>query len=77
MFHSFLPAVSNKAKKEMKQTVREWRLHMQTRASLKELAAKYNAVIRSKNLQRRQRCAAQWLRRIAQREPKLFAHWSM
>jgi RNA-directed DNA polymerase len=109
MFHSFLPAVSNKAKKKMRQTVREWRLQMQTRASLKELATKYNAVIRGwvnyygrsyktemqgiarhinlalirwaqkkyKNLHRRQRCAAEWLRRIAQREPKLFAHWSM
>lgn len=46
IFLSFLPAVSNKAKKAMKQTIRGWRLHMQTSLSLKEIAVKYNAVIR-------------------------------
>jgi RNA-directed DNA polymerase len=46
IFHGFLPAVSNKAKKKMRQAVREWRLHMQTGKSLGEIAAKYNAVIR-------------------------------
>ena len=45
-FLSFLPAVSNKAKTEMKQEVRAWRLQMQTSMSLKDLAQKYNAVIR-------------------------------
>jgi len=107
IFHSFLPAVSNKAKKKMKKDIREWRLQRQTSLSLKELADKYNAEIRGwltyygsfyktemktiidninmalikwvqrkyKNLQRRPRRAAQWLRTIAKREPNLFAHW--
>jgi len=46
IFHSFLPAVSDKAKKKMKQAIREWRLQMQTSLNLKELADKYNAKIR-------------------------------
>lgn len=46
VFHSFLPAVSNKAKKKMKKDIREWRLQRQTSLSLKELADKYNAEIR-------------------------------
>ncbi len=46
IFHSFLPAVSNKAKKKMKKDIREWRLQKQTSLSLAELAEKYNAEIR-------------------------------
>lgn len=46
VFHSFLPAVSNKAKKKMKKDIREWRLQRQTSLSMKELADKYNAEIR-------------------------------
>jgi RNA-directed DNA polymerase len=38
-FVSFLPAVSNKAAKRMRQSVRRWRLHMQDNLALEEIAA--------------------------------------
>jgi len=38
--------VSNKAKTAMKQEIRAWRFQMQTSMSMKDLAQKYNAVIR-------------------------------
>ena len=45
-FLGFLPAVSNKAKTDMRQKIRAWRLPLKTSWSLEDLAKKYNAVIR-------------------------------
>jgi RNA-directed DNA polymerase len=45
-FTSFLPAVSPDAMKRMRKTVREWRMHRQTSATLADLARQYNPTIR-------------------------------
>lgn len=45
-FTNFLPAVSDTALKRMRQTVRSWRLHRRTLATLQELAWQYNSTIR-------------------------------
>ncbi|KJK25360.1 DNA polymerase [Burkholderiaceae bacterium 16] len=45
-FTSFLPAASTDAIKRMRQTVRGWKLHRQTPATLAELAKQYNLTIR-------------------------------
>jgi RNA-directed DNA polymerase len=45
-FTGFLPAVSGAAMKRMRQTIREWRLHRRTPATLSELAQQYNPMIR-------------------------------
>lgn len=46
LFTSFLPAVSDAALKRMRKTVRDWRLHRRTPATLAELAQQYNSTIR-------------------------------
>jgi RNA-directed DNA polymerase len=46
VFTSFLPAVSDTALKRMRQTVRGWRLHRRTPATLAELAQQCNSTIR-------------------------------
>src|SRR5215217_1192719 len=46
LFTSFLPAVSDTALKRMRKTVRGWKLHRQTPATLHELAWQYNSTIR-------------------------------
>lgn len=47
IFNSFLPAVSKKALKAMRQEIRlRWKLHLRSDLSLEELAEKYNPVIR-------------------------------
>ena len=45
-FTSFLPAASDDALKQMRQTVRGWRLHRQTSVTLAELARQYDPTIR-------------------------------
>ena len=45
-FIGFIPAVSQKALKAMGSTIRRWRLHRKTGASLQELAAWLNPIIR-------------------------------
>ena len=45
-FTSFLPGVSDDALKRMRRTVRGWRLHRRTPATLAELAQQYNPMIR-------------------------------
>jgi len=45
-FTSFLPAVSSEAMKRMRQTIKGWRLHRQTFATLEHLAHQYNATLR-------------------------------
>ncbi len=45
-FVNFSPAVSNKATKSMRETMREWRLHLRSDKSLEDLAGMFNPVIR-------------------------------
>jgi hypothetical protein len=45
-FTGFLPAVSNKAAKKIRQTVRSWKLHRLTDKSLEDFAHIFNPVIR-------------------------------
>lgn len=45
-FTSFLPAISNKAKKHIKQTIKQWKLLWMTNKELGDIAEKYNPVIR-------------------------------
>lgn len=45
-FNGFLPAASSKAQKEMRYTIRSWRLTSLTSLSIKEIAEKINPVVR-------------------------------
>ena len=106
---SFSPAVSNKALKAIRQTVRRWSLHERSDKSLDDLARMFNAHIRGwinyygrfypsalyptlrhidvilarwacrkfKALYRHRTRAIHWLERIARRQTRLFAHWSL
>lgn len=108
-FMNFSPAVSNKALKRIRQTIREWKLHLRSDKSLEDLAQMYNSNIRGwityygkfyksmlyptfrhldvilsrwsmrkfKTLKNHKRRARHWIERIAQKETKLFAHWSL
>ena len=46
LFLSFSPAVSAKAAKAMRQTIRSWKIHRWTQLSIDELAESFNPVIR-------------------------------
>ena len=46
LFLSFLPAVSVKAAKAMRETIRSWRTHRWTQLTIKELADNFNPVLR-------------------------------
>ncbi|KJS69456.1 MAG: DNA polymerase [Peptococcaceae bacterium BICA1-7] len=46
IFTGFTPAVSNKAKKAMRQSIRKWRMHLMPDKSITDLARKFNPVIR-------------------------------
>ncbi len=106
-FVNFSPAVSPKATKALRKTMREWCLHQRSDKSLEDLARMFNPILRGwanyfssyyksamyptfqhldriltrwamrkyKKLRGHQRRAAQWLRRIAHQQPKLFVHW--
>ena len=45
-FISFLPAISNKAKSRIRETIRGWRIHLITWTSLEKIAEKVNPVLR-------------------------------
>ncbi|WP_353283644.1 group II intron reverse transcriptase/maturase [Wolbachia endosymbiont (group A) of Pogonocherus hispidulus] len=45
-FVSFLPAISNKAKKKISQIIRSWRIHRQTSTTLEEISKKVNPIVR-------------------------------
>ncbi|MCK5758593.1 MAG: group II intron reverse transcriptase/maturase [Clostridiales bacterium] len=45
-FTSFLPAISNKAKKRIRQEIKGWRLIWMTNMEIEQIAEKYNPVIR-------------------------------
>jgi len=46
LFVNFSPAISNKAKKAIRRTIKRWRIHMWSSASLSSIAAEINAVVR-------------------------------
>ena len=106
-FTSFLPGASDDALKRMRRTVRGWRLHRRTPATLVELAQQYNPTIRGwwqyygafyqtamrglfryiderleqwarrkyKTLLRHKRRSAEWLSKMKDVSPQMFAHW--
>jgi group II intron reverse transcriptase/maturase len=108
-FVNFSPAVSNAAAKEIRRTIRGWRLGCRIDKQVDDLARMFNPVIRGwityygryyksalyptlryldrglgrwamakyKRLRRHRRRANHWIRRIAERDPVLFAHWSL
>jgi len=108
-FINFSPRVSNKAAKKMRQTIREWKLHLRSDKELEDIARMFNPVLRGwinyfkhyyksamyptlryldtvlvkwsmrkyKKLKNHKRRAEQWLRRIAERQPLLVAHWQL
>jgi len=108
-FISFLPAISNKAAKKIRQEIRTWSVQKRSDKSITDLANMFNPVIRGwvhyygkyyrsalypalrpldktlvwwacrkyKKLRRHQRRAARWLQQIAERDPKLWAHWAI
>ena len=45
-FINFTPAVSNKASKAMRQTIRSWRFHLKVDRSLEDLARMFNPILR-------------------------------
>ncbi len=45
-FVNFSPAVSNKATQSLRQTMREWRLHLRSDKSLEGLAGMFNPILR-------------------------------
>ena len=45
-FINFTPAVSNKAKKAMQQTIHDWRMHLKPDKSLEDLSHMFNPVLR-------------------------------
>jgi RNA-directed DNA polymerase len=108
-FISFLPAVSDKAAKKIREEVRSWKLQLRSDKTLSDLARMFNPIIRGwvqyygkyyrsmlypvlrpldrilvrwacrkyKKLRGHHRRAAQWLRRISKRDPKLWVHWGL
>jgi RNA-directed DNA polymerase len=45
-FINFTPAISNKAKKAIRQTIRGWRMHLKPDKTLEDLSRMYNPIIR-------------------------------
>ncbi|MBW8832591.1 MAG: hypothetical protein JF606_24965 [Burkholderiales bacterium] len=82
---NFLPAISGKAAKAIRQTVRDWGLKRKTPISLEEIAKRINPVVRlAKWIARKHKRvhgslaqAFDWLRRIRRTVPGLFAHWDL
>ncbi len=46
LFVNFIPAVSDKAKKSIRQTIRKWRIHLWSGATLESIAKEINPVVR-------------------------------
>jgi RNA-directed DNA polymerase len=107
-FVNFSPALSDKAARAIRKTIRSWHLHRKSDKSLEDIAHMFRATIRGwinyygsyyksalypifRQLNRclvrwarqkyrryrHQRRATHWLRRIAQRDRWLFAHWQV
>lgn len=109
LFLNFSPAVSAKAAKSIRSTIRSWKIHRWTQLSIEEIAASFNPVLRGwinyyghyyrsmlapilgqldyaldrwtrrkyKRLKGSPTKARAWVKRIAQQNPGLFAHWSI
>ena len=106
LFRNFLPAMSDKAQKEIIKEIRSWKLQLKSDKTINDIANMFNSKIQgwinyythyyksgiTKVLRYINRCLIKWARRkykklksnkravnwlmtIAQREPKLFAHW--
>jgi RNA-directed DNA polymerase len=105
IFGSFLPSVSKKARRRIRDTIKRWCIQRWTHLSMQELAEICNPVLRGwinyygafdkrgitavlwpinfklakwarLKYRKNQIQSWQWLERIKQRAPKLFAHWS-
>ncbi len=109
-FSSFLPAMSTKAAKHVRRTIREWRLaSTKNHYALEDLPKLVDPVVRGwmqyygrfyrteclltlqhlnealaawarrkyKRFRYRKRASRQWLRHIADRDPRLFALWQL
>jgi len=108
-FVNFSPAVSAKAAKSMRRTLRSWKIHRWTQLSIEELAESFNPVLRGwinyygsyyksslasvfqqldfalvrwakRKYKRRKGSltrAREWVKRLARRQPRLFAHWAL
>lgn len=104
-FIGFLPAISDKAKKAIKQEIRSWKIQRKVSKSIRDIANMFNSKIqgwinyyshyyksemydiiryinkciikwvRRKYKFRSTRKSVNWLKRVMQNEPKLFAHW--
>ena len=104
-FTGFLPAISDKAKKAIKQEVKEWKIQRKVNKNIRDIANMYNSKIqgwinyyshyyksemydiiryinkciikwvRRKYKFKSTRKSVNWLKRVMQNEPKLFAHW--
>ena len=46
LFTGFLPAVSNKSKKEMRKTIRSWHVHLLPGMTIEDLSRMFNPIIR-------------------------------
>ena len=106
LFRNFLPAMSDKAQKEIIKKIRSWKLQLKSDKTINDIANMFNSKIQgwinyythyyksgiNKVLRYINRCLIKWARRkykklksnkravnwlmtIAQREPKLLAHW--
>lgn len=108
-FISFLPAISDKAARNIREEMRRWKIHLRSDKKIDDLARMFNPMIRGwvqyygryyrsmlypvfrpldgilvrwarrkyKKLQNHQRRAAHWVQRVAERDPKLWAHWAV
>jgi RNA-directed DNA polymerase len=83
-FINFSPAISEKASKAIRREIRDWKLHMRSETSgLYPLRQYLNRVLarwatrKYKKLRHRFRRAEQWLRRVSQRDSRLFTHWQL
>jgi len=109
LFVNFSPAISAKAAKSMRRTMRSWKIHRWTQLSIEELAETFNPVLRGwinyygsfyksllaavfqqldfalvrwakrkyKRLKGSLTQAREWIKRLARRQPTLFAHWAI
>ena len=109
VFTSFLPAVSNKAKTHIRQTIKSWRILWMTQQKICDIAEKYNPVIRGwlnyygkygkgelarvlehinqhltfwvrrkyKKYRHKQMDAKRYLKKLAENNENLFAHWKV
>jgi group II intron reverse transcriptase/maturase len=86
-FVSFLPAMSVKAAKRVRHTIRQWRMastrNNQRLSKCVQVLRHLNAALavwvrrKYKRFRRRERASMHWLGRIARRDASLFVHWQL